>query len=80
MGYTCHIAVTYLRHANFENHVISHGTDFPDPSHTSELTPPDVYILDMLKKAILLVNPPATISELSAKIVTFVRAVKQLFF
>ncbi|KAF2896938.1 hypothetical protein ILUMI_09232 [Ignelater luminosus] len=52
--------------------IISRGTDFEYPSHSSDLTPPDAYIWGMRKESVFQSeDPPANIGELRRKITLF---------
>ena len=47
---------------HFGDRLISHGTEFPYPSHSQDLTAPDAYIWGRLKESVFhLDDPPGNV-------------------
>ena len=73
-GATAHTAGESLAclQQHFRDRLISHGTEFPSPSHSADLMAPDAYIRSLLKESVFrLDDPPGNVPELREKIVIF---------
>ena len=70
-GATAHTAGESLAclQQHFGDRLISRGTEFPFPSHSPDLTAPDVYIWGMLKESVFRSDdPPGNVLQLREKI------------
>lgn len=82
-GATSHTARESLAmlQKNFPGRIISRGTDFPYPSHSPDLTPPDAYLWGMLKESVFnCEDPPRTVPALREQIISFCRSLQQPLF
>lgn len=82
-GATCHTArqTMAMLQETFPGRVISRGAEFPYPSHSPDLTPPDAYVWGMLKEQIFnCPDPPKTVPALRQKIVSFFGTLQQPMF
>lgn len=80
-GATCHTAaaIRQFLQEHFPSKFISRFTDFPYPSHSPDLTPPDAYIWGMAKNAVFK-RAPQTIDELKDAVRVFFAALRQPLF
>ena len=82
-GTTAHTASESLAclQQHFGDCFISHGAEFPFPSHSPDLTAPDAYTRGMLKESVFWSDdPPGNVHELREKIQSFFVSLQQPVF